>query len=519
MSDVQRRPGHLRAWLAALACAGLLGAAGVMVFSNASGPWHSDLGPPAEVADVSNQVHQFCGACHAYPPPDVFSREHWEAEVRRGFEFFRQSSLSIPEPPADAVIRYYQERAPLELPPADIRYATTPAPVTFEPMSWPGPPKMPVFATSNVNLVHLHDDKRLDILVCDMYSGAVMALRPYEPSPKWQVLATLTSPAHTEVVDLDGDGIRDILVAELGHAQPTDLRWGKVIWLRGNKDGSFTPHTLLENVGRVADVQAADFRGVGKLDLVVAEFGMYQTGSILLLENQTTDWSRPKFVPHRIDERHGAIHVPIIDLNGDGKPDFIALISQEHEVIVAFLNEGNGKFRKQTIYQAPQPAYGSSGIQLVDMNGDGHVDVLFSNGDTLDRRPLLRPYHGIQWLENPGDGAFPWKRHAIAPMYGVLRAVAADVDGDGDMDVVAVSCLPKGDFPNREERKLDAVILLEQTAPNEFVRPVLKAGACDHVSCALGDVTGSGLPDLVVGHFGIGGGPVTVGRNLGKPKK
>src|SRR5438094_942272 len=53
--------------------------------------------------------------------------------------------------------------------------------------------------------------------------------------------------------------------------------------------------TLLEDVGRVADVQAADFRGVGKLDLVVAEFGWLRTGKVIYLENQTTDWSHPRF--------------------------------------------------------------------------------------------------------------------------------------------------------------------------------------------------------------------------------
>ena len=106
----------------------------------------------------------------------------------------------------------------------------------------------------------------------------------------------------------------------------------------------------------MADVQAADFRGTGKLDLVVAVFGWHDAGEILLLENQTTDWAKPKFVPRVLDDRHGAIHVPVADLNGDGKPDFVALIAQEHETVVAFLNEGGGKFRKETLYRPRTPA-------------------------------------------------------------------------------------------------------------------------------------------------------------------
>jgi hypothetical protein len=515
MTDSHRSARRWKYLVLGLVGAGLL--AGVAVVGSKTLSRPAPPGP-SPVASVSSQeVHDFCGACHAYPPPDTFARKHWEFEVRRGFNFFKQTPLPIPEPPLDAVIKYYQDRAPEEVSPADIRYADGPPPVCFEPSGWPGPADGPQFSTANVNLVHLFDDRRLDVLTCDMASGEVRALRPYDRSPSWQVLAKLTNPCHAEVIDLDGDGIKDVLVADLGSMTPIDLRCGRVVWLRGNKDGSFTPHTLLEDVGRVADVRAADFRGTGRLDLIVAEFGLFRIGSVLFLENQTTDWSHPKFVPHVIDERHGAIHVPVIDLNGDGKPDFIGLLAQEHETVVAYVNEGGGKFRKETIYAAPHPAYGSSGIQLVDMNGDGHIDVLYTNGDTLDKPAFLRPWHGIQWLENPGDGTFPWKHHPVAPMYGVHRAVAADFTGDGKMGVVAVSFLPQADFPYRKDKKLDAVVYFEPTGPDQFARHVLEAGDCDHVTCAAGDVMRRGRPDLVVGNFGFTvGRPVTVWENLGK---
>src|SRR5205807_2639805 len=76
-------------------------------------------------------------------------------------------------------------------------------------------------------------------------------------------------------------------------------------------------------------------------------FGWRNTGEIIYLENHTTDWTRPAFEPHVLDARHGAIHVPVCDLNKDGRPDFVALISQEHETIVAFLNEGHANFARK----------------------------------------------------------------------------------------------------------------------------------------------------------------------------
>jgi hypothetical protein len=456
--------------------------------------------PPLPSEASSEQVHQMCGNCHAYPPADSFPKSYWRQEVKQGYDFFRDSSLQMDYPSIESVVQYYEERAPDELPLVQLAGPSGPPPVRFQPRGYRFPESMPHPAITNVNLVHLFDKKKLDILACDMRYGRVMVLRPYEPSPTWHILGEVSAPAHAEVVDLDGDGILDILVANLGAFNPTDDRVGSVVWLRGMPDGTFKPFVLLEGVGRVADVQAAPFQGGGKMDLVVAVFGWRNTGEILYLENRTTDWSKPVFVPHVLDDRHGTIHVPVCDLNKDGKPDFVALISQEHETIVAFLNEGNGRFRKETIYTAPHPAYGSSGIQLVDLNDDGNLDVLYTNGDVLDTPSLLKPYHGVQWLEN--QGRFPFVHHPLTPMYGAMRAVAADFTGKGKMDIVAVCYLPEETFPQRQELHLDSIIYLEQVAPGKFSRRSLEKTRCDHLTCAAGDIFGNGRIHLVTGnHF------------------
>lgn len=92
-------------------------------------------------------------------------------------------------------------------------------------------------------------------------------------------------------------------------------------------------------------------------------------------------------------------------------------------------------FEQRVIYTAPHPNWGSSGIQLVDLDKDGDLDVLLTHGDTFDDG-IVKPYHGIQWLEN--TGAYPFfAEHTLAPKPGVHRAEAADLDGDGDLDIVA----------------------------------------------------------------------------------
>jgi hypothetical protein len=479
--------------------------------------------PPPPPEDLQVQVQRACAHCHAYPPADTFPRSAWKEEVEQGYRFAAAANMPAPMPPIDSVIRYFEKDAPEQLPPAVYEKSDTPLPIKLERTACPLLKLEEGTAVSNVNLVHLTDPKKLDVLVCEMRTGRVLLYRPWEEHPAWKVLAEniapkdQSHPAHAEVVDLDGDGIKDIVVANLGSFTPTDRRCGSVVWLRGKPDGTFEPHTLLDKVGRVADVQAADFNGDGKIDLIAGVFGWRETGEIVYLENQTTDWDHPNFVPRAVDPRHGTIHVPVVDLNGDGKPDFVALISQEHETVVAFLNDGHGHFHKETIYDAPHPAYGSSGIQLVDMNGDGKIDVLYTNGDILDKPYLLKPYHSIQWLENPGDGTYPWKHHAITPMYGVHRAIAADFCGHGRKDVAAVAFLPASAFPQRAGLRLDSIILLEQTEKGDFVRRTVEAADCDYVSCAAGDLYGTGRPDLAVGHFDSSKGELlSIWKNLGK---
>ncbi len=67
--------------------------------------------------------------------------------------------------------------------------------------------------------------------------------------------------------------------------------------------------------------------------------------------------------------------------------------------------------------------------------------MLLAHGDTFDDS-LLKPYHGVEWLENVGDMKF--EPHALAGLPGAHRARAVDLDGDGDLDVVASAFVADG---------------------------------------------------------------------------
>ena len=186
----------------------------------------------------------------------------------------------------------------------------------------------------------------------------------------------------------------------------------------------------------------------------------------------------------------GGIHVPVADLNGDGRPDFVALIAQQYEHVVAFLNRGPGRgFRQETIFLGADAGLGLLGIQLVDLDKDGDLDVLMTNGDTLDDF-TIRPFHGVRWLENRGE--YPFVQHDLVAMPGVHRAQAIDFDGDGDLDVFACAFLPSSQNPQFQnlERQgnlgdLGEVGLAQADGPRPVPEPMVQKGRLTHVTMRL----------------------------------
>ena len=351
---------------------------------------------------------------------------------------------------------------------------------------------------ANVRPVKLDDGGPPILVTCDMLTGWVSWSRLGDSGATLERLAHLSHPAHAEAVDLDQDGQTDLLVAELGSATPTDDRAGGVVWLRRIGDRKFETVRLLSGLGRVADVQAADFDGDGDLDLVVGEFGWIRSGSLLYAENTTNGAGRPTFgKPTVLDERHGAIHVPVVDLDRDGRPDIVALFAQGHESVVAFLNRGGGRFEAQDLFVAPHAHWGSSGIEPVDLDQDGDLDFLITNGDTLDDEVKFKSYQGVGWLEN--EGMYPYTLHWIGTYYGVHRAEAGDLDGDGDLDIAASSFLPGVGEAQRKQMNLPGVVWFEQQSGLTFQPHMIGDVGCDHATLDIADVNGDGRLDVITG--------------------
>jgi hypothetical protein len=404
--------------------------------------------------------------------------------------------MVVLSPDMARALRYYRAHAPEELPAATPWPDADPSRFRVHAYSPADAPPLP--AISHVRVLDL-DGKGPSIVATDMRQGLVVAGHVDDPARRLRIIGRIPYPSNFQIFDLDGDGLRDLLVADLGSFQPADHTNGAVVWMRRTASGAYAPFRL-EGWPRVADVEPADLNADGKPDLVVASFGWRKVGQLAVLENTTTDYAHPSFVSHVIDPRSGSIHAIPVDMNGDGRLDIVALFAQQYETVMLYTATPTAfQFTPQALYTAPHPNWGSSGIQVVDLDGDGDLDVLLTHGDTFDDQ-LIKPYHGVQWLENTGSNGFV--AHTLADLPGVLRAQAGDLDGDGDLDIVACAFLTHA--TGRDAPGTPSLVWLEQTSRGTFTRHTLEHAPPRHATLDLADVDGDGDLDIVVGNFLVG---------------
>jgi hypothetical protein len=347
---------------------------------------------------------------------------------------------------------------------------------------------------TNVQIVDLDRDGLVDVLYCEGRRNTVRWIRqsPRGTFTEQIIGENVPGPAHVQAADLNGTGRLDVLVACMGQIMPSNDRIGSVIVLENRDNRSFRPHVLLENAARVTDVRAADLSGHtdGRLDLVVGQFG-YAQGETRWMKN-LGDW---RFESQIVNTQSGCVHTPVADFDGDGRTDFAALISQEWEEVHWFKNTGNGQLRDTVLWGSTNEDYGSSGLDVADVNRDGKPDLIYTNGDGFDYAVLTpRPWHGIQWLENRGDGFF--KFHRVGDMAGAFSPCAADLNGDGTVDLLAVSCLADWADP-----KVVSMMAWLNDGHENFTPVVLARQPIQLVTAAVGDLDGDGIPEIVTGGF------------------
>lgn len=378
--------------------------------------------------------------------------------------------------------------APQPLTAAQAQLEYVPMPIGSAPSEFGRP------MVTHVAIVDLDGDDLSDVLYCEGRKNTVRWIRqsPRGVFVEKVIGEAIAGPAHVAAADVNGSGRLDVVVASMGQIFPNNDLIGAVVVLENLDNESFRPHVVIEQVARVTDVRAANLTGHtdGRLDLVVGQFG-YAQGETRWLENKG-NWS---FESHVVNTQSGCIHTPVADFDGDGALDFVALISQEWEEVHWFRNLGRGRFQGSIVWGSTNEDYGSSGLDIADVNRDGKPDLIYTNGDGFDYAvPGSRPWHGIQWIENKGNGYFRF--HRVGDLPGAYSPCATDLNGDGAVDLLAVSC-----YADWTDPKVVTMMAWLNDGRQVFTPVILAHEPIQLVSAAVGDLDGNGVPVIVTGGF------------------
>ncbi len=205
----------------------------------------------------------------------------------------------------------------------------------------------------------------------------------------------------------------------------------KIAWYENDGSQNFTMHAISTQFNGVQSVFAADVDGDGDLDVLSASFC---DDKIAWYENDGNQTFTARTISTAADF---AISVFATDVDGDGDLDVLSA-SFYDDKIAWYENDGNQTFTAHTINTPDpdsNPANGTNGnadgawnVFAADVDGDGDVDVL--SASTYDNK--------IAWYENNGSQTFT--AYTISTATNAAESVfAADVDGDGDLDVLSAS--------------------------------------------------------------------------------
>ncbi len=123
---------------------------------------------------------------------------------------------------------------------------------------------------------------------------------------------------------------------------------------------------------------------------------------------------------------------------------------------------------------------------------------LYSCGDNADYSPILKPYHGVYIFLNDGNNHFLQKY--FFPMHGCFKAMARDFDGDGDLDIAAISF-----FADYQHHPEEGFVYLKNKGNLSFQPFILPETATGRwLTMDVGDFYRTGRPDIILGNFHVG---------------
>jgi uncharacterized protein (TIGR03437 family) len=279
--------------------------------------------------------------------------------------------------------------------------------------------------------------------------------------------------------DYNGDQLLDVALTD-------SLSPGRIAIYAGNGRGEFANVSNIALTNRSSQLVQGDFNGDGKLDLATTVYG---DQSALLIALGRGDWTfSTTLLPLSFVRYPGG--VATADFSGDGKPDL--LISDEDKLLL-YRGDGQGAFARTGSFTTPT---GPGALLAADFSGDGKPDVV-ALSQVYDQAPML--------LLNNGQGGFQ-----LGPAFDCKSTpgVAGDFNNDGKTDLAWSNSYP---LPER------SVSILLGLGGGRFSDPVhYPVGSYYGAQrLTLAELNGDGQADLVAVETGSNRVTLLLGNGQG----
>ncbi|WP_027369234.1 FG-GAP repeat domain-containing protein [Desulfocurvibacter africanus] len=320
----------------------------------------------------------------------------------------------------------------------------------------------------------LDNDGKPDVLAASEFNRTIAWYRntgsAFDPQPF--ISNGIYIPSALYAADLDKDGKLDVLAALSSH----DM----IVWYK-NTGGAFGPQQIIsDSAYNASAVYAADLDGDPALDLdVLAAVPPFDR--IVWYENDPFKYPPSRFGSELVisNSAEHASAVFAADLDNDGDPDVLSASAGLPGKISWYKNmDGLGAFSLPL--DISTDVLGFSSVFAADLDADGALDVLAASAD-------LGGSHGkLAWHRNNGSGSFV-SQPDISTTVDARSVLAADLDDDGDLDVLVASSAD------------DTIAWYENTNGQGLFGPrqVINANALGAVSVFAADLDNDGDLDVL----------------------